>query len=64
MQLQQYLETTQTSRAQFASEIGVSVETVRRYLSGERFPDWSVIPRIIAATNGNVTANDFIRTAA
>jgi putative transcriptional regulator len=64
MRLQEYLTKTSTSRADFALQIGVSAETVRRYLSGQRFPDWSVVHKIVEATKGEVTANDFLKVAA
>lgn len=39
----------------------VDAVSVRRYLSGSRIPSWRVMPRIIRATEGEVTANDFLR---
>lgn len=63
MRLQEYLASTSTSRADFALQIGVSVETVRRYLNG-RVPDSRIMAQIIEATSGKVTANDFFEAAA
>lgn len=39
----------------------VDAVSVRRYLSGSRIPSWDVMPRIVEATGGEVTANDFLR---
>ena len=63
MRLQEYLTHTATSRADFAQQIGVSVESVRRYLIG-RIPEPPVMEKIIEATEGKVTANDFFGLAA
>ena len=63
MRLQEYLTRTRTSRADFAQQIGVSVESVRRYLDG-RAPKASVMCKIIEATEGKVSANDFFQMAA
>ena len=59
MTLRDYLARTDTDRTQFAATIGVSAETVRRYLTGERIPDKERMSRIALATDGQVTANDF-----
>lgn len=42
-----------------ATELGVSVRTLYRYLSDERIPDKATMPRIVDYTSGQVTANDF-----
>jgi transcriptional regulator with XRE-family HTH domain len=57
--LQDYLTHADIDRAQFARNIGVSAETVRRYIIGERIPDKERMSRIALATDGQVTANDF-----
>lgn len=64
MGLQEYLTATSTSRADFAQKIGVSVESVRRYLNEGRVPEPPVMCKIIEATGGDVTANDFFGLAA
>lgn len=64
MRLQEYLAVTSTSRADFAQQIGVSVESVRRYLNEGRIPEPSVMSKIIEATEGKVSANDFFGLAA
>ena len=63
MTLREYLKQTGTSRAQLAEQIGVSVESIRRYLNG-RVPERVVMESIITATDGKVTANDFFGIAA
>jgi transcriptional regulator with XRE-family HTH domain len=63
MRLQEYLAIHRVSRADFAQQIGVSVESVRRYLTG-RVPEPSVMEKIIEETEGKVTANDFFGIAA
>jgi transcriptional regulator with XRE-family HTH domain len=63
MRLEEYLTGNRISRADFAVQIGVSVESVRRYLNG-RVPESSVMCKIIEATEGKVSANDFFEKAA
>lgn len=62
--LQQYLSNAEMDHRAFAKSIGVSAETVRRYLKGERLPDKKRMSRIALATHGQVTANDFFGLAA
>jgi transcriptional regulator with XRE-family HTH domain len=64
MKLHDYLAEAQITRAQFARSIGVSQETVRRYLAGERIPDKEKMSKIALATGCKVTANDFFGIAA
>lgn len=64
MTLAQFLKETQTDRFQFAERINVAPETVRRYISGERIPDKKRMAKIVLATGGKVTANDFFAVAA
>jgi transcriptional regulator with XRE-family HTH domain len=63
MRLDEYLASNSVSRADFARQVGVSVESVRRYLNG-RVPEPSVMSKIIEATEGKVSANDFFGIAA
>ena len=63
MTLGEYLDRTGTARAAFARQIDVRHITVTRYLAG-RVPEPEVMKRIIAATDGCVSANDFFRVAA
>lgn len=60
MQLRDYLTSKDVTPAQFADRIGVSLVTVNRYLAGTRRPEWHVLGRIVKATDGLVTANDFL----
>jgi transcriptional regulator with XRE-family HTH domain len=61
MTLSAYLEAQGMSYADFARAIGArSTETARRYATGERFPHRKMLERIAEATNGKVTANDFM----
>lgn len=63
MKLTEYLVERSETIGSFAGRIDVSHETVRRYVREERRPDWKVLEKIAAATDGKVTANDFIATA-
>ena len=60
MKLSEYLADKQISVADFAVGIGVERQSVHRWLSGQRFPDRVMLSKIMAATDGLVTANDFI----
>lgn len=64
MTLHEYLTRADIDRSEFAARIGVSTETVRRYLTGDRIPDKERMSRIALATDGQVTANDFFGLAA
>lgn len=64
MKLSDYLETNGISRSIFAQHVGVTTEAVRRYADCGRVPTPKVMSKILAATNGEVTANDFFRIAA
>ena len=64
MTLKEYLIEAAITRADFARQIDVSQETVRRYLIGARIPDKHVMERIALATGCKVTANDFFRMVA
>lgn len=64
MTLREFLTEASLSRYQFAERINVSPEAVRRYITGERIPDKSIMARIAFATDGKVTANDFFGMAA
>lgn len=59
MTLEDYLTHAGIDRTEFADRIGVSAETVRRYIAGIRIPDKERMSRIALATDGQVTANDF-----
>jgi predicted transcriptional regulator len=59
MQLASYLTKRHIHPADFAKQIGVSGEAVRRYLVEGRIPTPAVMTRILEVTQGKVTANDF-----
>lgn len=52
------------SLREFAEQIAVTKGTVSRYESGRRRPEWAVLDRIVKATRGAVTADDFMSEAA
>jgi len=59
MDLRRYLDARNIPVAVFAETLGVSVQAVHRYLSGERLPRPDVMMRIKQATHGAVRPNDF-----
>lgn len=59
MTLSEYLTTTKTTEAAFASDLGVSQVTVHRYIKGKRFPDKGTILRIATLTRGSVQPTDW-----
>lgn len=59
MKLAEFLATTRTTHAAFATRIGVSQAAVSRYAAGLRVPEPEHMLRIVAETAGAVTANDF-----
>lgn len=64
MTLADYLKQSSLNRSQFARLIGVSPETVRRYIDLGRVPTPKVMNRIIEETGGKVTADAFFKVAA
>ena len=60
MTLREYLHWQGITDAQFAQRIDVDLVSVRRYMRGDRRPRWDVMSRIVAESNGHVTANDFM----
>lgn len=63
MKLEHYIEANGLTHAEFANKIGVTASSVTRYLLGLRTPRKPTLLKIIAATNGMVTANDFLSDA-
>lgn len=59
MRLRQYLDEHSISVAEFAAQIGVTVQAVYRYLDGDRLPERRIMEQIKEATGGTVTPNDF-----
>ncbi len=61
MKLADYLSKQNIPGAEFARRIEVSQEAVRRYVKGDRRPEWDVLARIVSATDGHVQPNDFLK---
>lgn len=59
MRLLDYLDDVKQTPAEFARLINVSDVAVHRYLHKGRVPEPGVMARIMAATSGRVTPNDF-----
>ena len=59
MDLRSYLDVRDMSIAAFADLLGVSVQTVHRYVNGDRLPRPDVMVRIAEVTGGAVKPNDF-----
>lgn len=60
MKLAVWLNENDVSDSSFAATIGVSRQALFRYRTGERTPRGEVMARIRAATDGMVTADDFM----
>lgn len=63
MKLIEFLIATNTSRAEFATKIGVNPTILNRILTGERVPRRMAMAKIVIATNGQVQPNDFYADA-
>lgn len=59
MKLKDYLDDIGMTPTAFAREIGASHVAVLRWLNGTRSPNSIMMERIIRATRGHVTPNDF-----
>jgi transcriptional regulator with XRE-family HTH domain len=57
--LRRFREERQLSQADMAKLIGTTVASISRWETGERRPSSTMFPRIIRATKGKVTPNDF-----
>jgi len=64
MKLTDYLDANSVSRIDFAKQVGVTVEAVRLWERGERFPRRATMKAIIDLTGGNVGWEDFDAEAA
>ena len=62
MKLDQYMSERGLTDVALAAQIGVASTTVMRWRRRETLPDWRMLPKIAAATEGAVTANDFAAT--
>jgi transcriptional regulator with XRE-family HTH domain len=60
MTLDSYLKSAGITQAEFAATLGTTQAAVSRYARGLRYPKRATLNRIIAASGGNVTANDFL----
>jgi transcriptional regulator with XRE-family HTH domain len=60
MKLSDYLSLSHLTDSAFAKAVGVHHTTVGRWKRAETRPDWEQIDRIVDATAGAVTPNDFI----
>jgi transcriptional regulator with XRE-family HTH domain len=59
MNLRDYLRSNGMTALSFARQIETSHVAVGRWLNQQRIPNAVMMRRIIAATNGQVTPNDF-----
>ena len=60
MKLADYLSTHRITHAEFAAKIGATQAAVSRYANGKRMPRQPLLWKIVQATQGRVTANDFM----
>jgi len=60
MKIERYMSIHKLTDTALAARVGVFPTTVMRWRKNETRPEWDIIPAIIAATEGIVTANDFI----
>jgi 3,4-dihydroxy 2-butanone 4-phosphate synthase/GTP cyclohydrolase II len=61
MRLAEYLDLKGIKRGEFAEAIGVSGGWITQLCDGSGWPSREVAEKIAAATEGDVTANDFLR---
>lgn len=64
MTLDSYLTERGITTAEFAKRIETSFEAVRRYRAGLRVPERGVMQKIVNATGGAVSPNDFFSPVA
>lgn len=62
MKLAEYLELNEIKRTDFAEKIGKSQSYITQLCQGQIWPSHDVMVAIFEATDGQVTANDFIKT--
>lgn len=60
MRLREYLEVTGRKAGDFAADLSVAENTVRRWLAGTRTPDPAMMRTIHAVTKGAVQPNDLV----
>lgn len=59
MNFEAWMRAANLTDAAMAGRIGVSTFAVRKYRRAERIPTPQIMARIVEATDGQVTANDF-----
>lgn len=60
MTLTEYLAANNLTASAFAERLDVPPSTVIRLIKGERSPRLELLRKIMAATDGEVTPNDFV----
>ncbi len=60
MRLDDWISRKGMTREAFAALIDVEPASVTRYANGDRVPRPTIMRRIVTATNGDVTPNDFL----
>jgi predicted transcriptional regulator len=58
--LKRYRTSIGLSACEFAAKVGVSNVSIHRIEAGKQTPSLSLIARIISATGGALSANDFL----
>lgn len=61
MKLAEYLESKSIKRGDFAASIGVTAGWITSLCDGSGWPSRDVAEKIAAVTEGDVTADDFMR---
>jgi glutamine synthetase len=61
--LGEYLKRSGLSRTEFAEMVGVAEASMSRYVAGKRVPRPGILRRIVAASGGEVRADDFFADA-
>jgi 3,4-dihydroxy 2-butanone 4-phosphate synthase/GTP cyclohydrolase II len=61
MKLRDYLHVNRIKRKDFAAKIGVSPAAITLLCESDTWPRRKMIERIAAVTDGQVTANDFMK---
>lgn len=64
MKLIDYLHRERLTAAAFAARIDVSASTITRLLARERVPKLDLLEKVMIATDGEVTPNDFLKIPA